>query len=737
MARTLYEEVFPLWLALNGVKAKWFKPGQAAKENGFSGSLSEWSATSAAARLHNAFLLGDEELTGQLMLEEALRTWTQERTLSWAKLLDQPEKVNDTLEGLRTIRAALTTPERLARKQAFQEHLHALMAHYAAADKPAARALLENPTALAELRVKAFTALGELRVSQFLRGPIEETAAKPRYSTVIRRWTQLDHLLAAHASMPEGVSLNLMRAPGTYDSFFCFVVRRGANLYIIDDAPGFTHPLEASRSRRAARRAGERAEQFLFPYELIEAEITPAPGTALSLPGQGEVSQVVATLADLDVECLVWVGLVFEDILDKFWNQPPPQLEIQHTSAEVRQQPLWLEVAREAQLPVLATPSLALPALTRSDVETMHQHPQAGAFLGETAPLGMRASLLARHSAQVPVQAWDVAPRALALTAPEEPARGLQRARQPLARGATLPEGKMSVAARASALPPVVLDVQRLDPTLVASAQEMEADRNFLARYNHARAISVCVEQEFEARRAEIAQWLEQAYAERVPFLLSLAAAAAVEPSGLTVLDWEAHENPHYVEFNALLGVQGWYHRPIGPCSQEERAKQAPRPVSHTLAAVRPWPGSWGWGVGAYVPSPSEDTRRFKPRCHLTSGPASFLLGVAPTNADELAWLLGKSVSDLPDELQDWCIVEPTYGNSILDRIDPMLWAVENPWVKLRLGACLGLSKRGLKQAIAQAPPAVDVSALEKCNLRRFLAGAPAVPAERPPRRRR
>ncbi len=85
--------------------------------------------------------------------------------------------------------------------------------------------------------------------------------------------------------------------------------------------------------------------------------------------------------------------------------------------------------------------------------------------------------------------------------------------------------------------------------------------------------------------------------------------------------------------------------------------------------------------------------------CALTGALSTYGVLFSPVNAEELAILTGKNVRELPDVLQDWNIAQPYYGNQILDRIDPVEWALENPWGKLDLRVAVPLSIRGMKQA--------------------------------------
>lgn len=106
--------------------------------------------------------------------------------------------------------------------------------------------------------------------------------------------------------------------------------------------------------------------------------------------------------------------------------------------------------------------------------------------------------------------------------------------------------------------------------------------------------------------------------------------------------------------------------------------------------------------------------------CAVTGQSISYSAVFYPATPEDIAWACACEVEDLPDVLQHYTLRDDGCGNSILNRIDPMLWAADNPWKDLDLRVKVPLSKRGLARVL-KMPPAVDpphlklhpVSALE------------------------
>ena len=82
-----------------------------------------------------------------------------------------------------------------------------------------------------------------------------------------------------------------MSTPAAHDTFFCFAVRRGARLYLLDDAPEYAHPLESQMSRSPGRRLAERPANLFFITGSIVKE---SPVRWLARPGRRRLQRPVA-----------------------------------------------------------------------------------------------------------------------------------------------------------------------------------------------------------------------------------------------------------------------------------------------------------------------------------------------------------------------------------------------------------------------------------------------------------
>lgn len=721
-------EAFPLWLEVLGVDPSRLAPLDAPetgekhdpsqddeREEGESFTLGDLEAIEAAIEIHDALLLQDGELTAQMLLSRQRADFIQQQSYTLEEILAWPDRLRRQVECVRAIGKILDRDDLVLSRAQFSETLQQALDHYSASSREDVLEIIEDDASLGVLRRDALGALDKMAVAQFLQGHAGP-AIRPQYSTVLRRWWSLDHMLAAHTLIPEGVSLNLVKTPSDHDMFFCFVVRRGANLYVLHDAPDYEHPLQSQMTRRPDRRFAERIGKFWFPYEMADVEMSAdgrearlanaSQGRSLVLEGKvDQVSQVIGTVSEMPARELLWAVMMFDLIMDRFWSeQPLPCLSLSYTAAQmVPQNELVQEAARAAGLPVsVGTPgALAVPDLTVKEVSELGGSSDAEQVLGETQGLGALTWIEQRYRDQVPQAALN--PIALnpgtvmrlgfdGKVAERSPSRSM------------LSEGKETSLATLKAL----------EATSFGTAQQMRANRAFLARFNYAKTLGALAAQEYKRSHAEVRAWLDQAYASRVEFLKSLVPASFEK--GLEVCDWKTGCGPEVFEF---VGGHGVSFRDTTFASREERKAGC----THLLAWMHPIDNDYSsTSFMPYLRTGSEAPRNWKAMCQETQQKASYFFAVRPTNSTELAWLLGLEVAELPEVLQHMSALHPCPGNSILNRVDPLLWALENPWKKFELGVRMGVSKRGLALLQKRYPSTVDLSHLAGENLRLFQA---------------
>lgn len=614
-----------------------------------------------------------------MLLEEQVEGLLAKASVTAAAYLKDPSDFDRIIADAREIRALLEDSGVREEQVYLQETMMSALRHYGAAERDDVRELIGAPYAVAHLWRDALDTMipnergrSLLEVHQFRQGEPEST--KPRYvRDVLGFWTINDALRLA-TTMPSGIAMCLIRDNEAVHSYFAFLVRNGGTITVVTDRTRYAHPLARHWSRRPDRDLGNRMARAWFPYELLEIQyLTDEDGDVIGLnvPRQeGIIPQQqrafrVKPISQIGSAEVTWTAFMFALLTKRFFVENQQTETVSYTG-EMIEVPLALEAAAyNAGLPDLVRPTapLAAPHLTSAALNT--------ATIVETArvrePVGHNAWMEARYGSQVPDEALNAVSgpthRVKHLFADgtvseinEDPKRPHWDRHTPKNAAGSYSLGK----------------IHDLDASTFGSAQEVLADRAWLARHNQAEFIERLADEEFTERRAEIEAWWAKRIEARTPVLLK-AAFAGTFPRSTQEAGSESFEVGKTTGGRGneeILSVGLWDHRG--------------RSIYDPIDAFT---------VGEPITREGKHStlKTGKFRCVVTDRPATHFATFVPQTAADLAAIAGVTVAELPDVLQHWSAKEPYTGNSILDRLDP-LDDVKNPWRKLSFRTTFHLS---------------------------------------------
>jgi hypothetical protein len=656
--------------------------------------LSDWHLRETFDELQEAIDLDPTEVTAILLLAYFINTYLAEREVSLLDLLNERESIEARLAKPRELLAILNRPEVVESREGFIGALRAALARYEAAEREDVTKLLGKPDDIAVLRRDALRSIARLRVDQFLDGNSEAADFRPVYNRTVHQWWNINSMLAAATRMPSGVSLNLIRHPDAFQSYFCFTIRNGGNLFVLTDVPEYSHPLQGFMSRRPDRDLNRRATRNWFPYDLLGLEYDVEAKRLYVKESQqrGLVAYQNAALplqpvAELPAAELVWVSMMFDLIVEKFWRRGFKAPALSYTAEMLKSETALLEVAKTANLPVPAYQPVGLPALTKHDVSAdASTEEEIGRKYHEPnrwmeARYGDRVSDNVLNLLGAPEQVFAL-----------EHNTGEASSVDPKFNSLTDWQQSDLLAGRKQ--------LEKVDATSFGSREQIAADRKFIARVNFATHINVLAKEEFEARKNEILAWYRKKLEANVPALLAWC--------GNTEIWVDDGVHPTFSSYEGCVGgVRRVEVDPTGFQSPAHIARQFFR--RHDLSTDEKPPYA-GFTLGR-----QQDNGR--PICYLKGTKASYWALFYPGNSAELAMLAGCAVADLPDVLQHWNLLRSYTGNSILNRVDPMIWKAKNPWIKLNLSVRIGFSKRGMAQ--------IDKQPVERPAIANLLPKAP------------
>ncbi|ALS09964.1 hypothetical protein ABE82_26490 (plasmid) [Paenibacillus peoriae] len=624
-----------------------------------------------------------EQITTAILMKFFLSEYLNNKSFTVKSILNDYKSLTTYLAKCRELLDLLDTEELSHIVEEFKCEMKDALAHYDI-ERLDVFSVAEDATNLAFLRRDALRSIETLTVHQFAQG-VPDTERPIVYKSVHQFWS-IDALIQSACRMKSGISLNLICDPKSDASYFVFAYRNGGTVGILTDKPKFDHPLQKymSRARASGRDFMERIARHHFPYSLMDIAYgdngrayVVENTTGLTVhSGSSQMKEI----KDLEPDEILWAIMMFSLIEEKMFKQNYKTAELSYTGAMIRSSNIMLETAKDNQLAVTNYLQLDAPQLSPADVTTekllkdwvrpptrinewiekRYAHKIPDALLNTLENDGKQIYLLPNHLAKESSFSSRIMPRllekaTLMLPGNVEPSDSsfhlVQLSDQELSHVLDFSFDKKEFLNKTEQL-------HTMDSTMIGTAEEIRADLRLTARYNMAKILQVEVDKEFVERHNEIIEWYTTAVQKNLPKLhRAIAERQLIVP---TSMEYGFASEPIDRGGNILRMVDDTDH------------------YGHHVQ-LHSWKKSGGNQYG----------------CIVNESKASIMALFRPYTPQALAILCGCDVSELPDILQHWTRLDHYHGNSILDRIDPMDWAIDNPWAKLNLDIGIYLSKTG------------------------------------------
>lgn len=618
-----------------------------------------WEEERLIATATSSLAYDPSGISTAMLTEEFYTRHLSGRHFSLSDILAPSDHIQWLLSKTETLTNLFKDESTLEAFAGVKQSVRNALGHYEVAVDERYEKLLADHPALAGLRVSALRSSQELQLDQFMRGEPDATA-KPVFLKTVYKWWNINSLLAAALTMPSGVSLHLIATPKVMENYFVFVVRNGGNLYILSDIEKESHPLQSGMRRRPDRVMSNRIAKAWFPYELVdiafdeeEERLYETKTKSKELVAYQKEWRELSPINKLEPEVTVWLSMMFTLIIQRFWGENIQEDELSYTGEMLVKSQALLDRATRANLPIAQGTSLQAVSISR---ESISQAVATKDEIGKTYDL-THSWMEERYGSKVSEEALNLT------TVQGEPTTlSVNFSGRVVVMDDTLEKDRTSVGVFAGTGYP---------STRFAKASELEKDRKYLARATYADSINRLAKQEFDRRKEEIERWFKNAARNNLENLISYAGSESI----WVKVDKEGREGT--VKSNAAY------------CRSNKKGEQFNRFMGQAVIGE-----SHGWyGCTALC---SEHSGKI--RCNVTGAQATYLVGFTPTNARELAVVAGCEVSELPDVLQNWDLRRPSIANAILDRVDPMAWKANDPWIDMNFIAVIALSKRGLAQ---------------------------------------
>lgn len=640
------EKALELWIELTGVdpQSTSFKYG-------------DWDIHEMNKALKEGLELDTTNALALLMLDYFAYCYFDQRSFTVQQSIDDFSSIQEYLNKCHELLEILKKPELEVVRLDFQNHIREAMSFYDVKRKDV-DILISDRHSLVFLWRDALKAINIFEVFQFLQGGFDEKT--PVYIQDVHEFWNINSLLKYMCVFSEnGISLNLIRSQDGVRSYFAFAVRNGANLSILSDKHKYTHPLQHRMTRSPGRHLAERMYKNHFPYDLLNIEIDHKrnarvldSGTPGLVPYQKEALKL-KRIQDLEPQQVIWIFMMFSLITEKFWKNKFKTKQLSYTGEMVKVDRSLIDFAETQPLAVERYRSIKAPALKVEDV--LHENVKDQ---WKRKPTKKNKWLEDRYKDKVPN-------RLLNLCSTSTEIQWVSRKTLILRHEDETQTGKSRLLRYYGSTDQYKL--QALDPTEFGTQKELVRDQKWFARYNFAQLIQREADLEFEKRKDEITNWYRDAVTANLPVLLKAIQQREFKVIGLTHKSFGDTLSKEKQNIMSIYSWEKW---------NDKRYYSFPYFGFHTVILE-------GSGKDKY-----------RHCCYFTNQRATIQVIFEPTTYLALEELTGQ---ELPDVLQNWVKQDQYSGNSILDRVDPMEWVVENPWKEINFNVEIYLTKRTLR----------------------------------------
>lgn len=620
--------------------------------------------------LADAMEVDPEGLSALLLASKTIYSYLDSFSYTLNDLIEHPIECQAKVSRAAQLLEKLNAVEVRSNVEGFKNTLQRAFVHYGV-NSSRSQDLLLDEILLGELRMAALKSMNKLQLDQFTKGKVDEKGHKPSYNGVVHRFLSTSALVDSAIQMKSNISLSLVQnGENSQHSFYVFAVRNGGNVYLLSDLKSNYNPMGFQGSQSGSIDSNNRIDQHHFPYEVSRAFIKEGADTsatesvASNLPVQfgceGEAWPMVA-LVDLPDESLVWTIMMFELIARRFWGNEIPELELSMTGAMAKHQALLSRFAQGNDLVDLQACDIDFKPLSQLDVTSVDDH---GSSFDEGSELDKK------------INGW--------------------MAERYGDKAATILENLDALElSQAQAMDKIGNDVIELDegsrPRLglignnrIAKRSQMADDRRFLARLAWAKEVERLAAEEFVNERKKVIRWYHQALEANIDALVAVA----------------GKDNEYFSPYEGA--TFDYVNRAFTAFGGHSKKDASGKTVAHRMMQLGHVSDLRELGHNAILASvrlTKGEEKSGKPACALTGSVATFCAYFQPKCPEDLAWLTGVSVGDLPVFLQNWFYDKPYTGNPTFGRYDPLISNVENPWYEEKFGVLLYLSKRVMNKA--------------------------------------
>lgn len=632
-------------------------------------TIRDWDTRKHLNDLNESRKLDPTGLTTFMMLRGLADELFKETPFTALQLMVEPDRIASALQPLRDLRTLVEDPQVTETIAEFTNHLQQAASDYGMTEskhKKALTELLESKYALGFIRRDAIVSMETLEHHQFSQGPAADGELK-KNKKIYEFLNANSAIEAALFQRVPGISMVLIRDPEVeLASYFAFLVHNGGTVTMLTDHDEGPHPAYNRMSRRPDRNLERRAARNWFPYQLMDLEPT-ADGKSLHIHRTSMVRYnttivPLKQISELEPEQFVWAALMFDLIRERYGRKATLLPELSYTGEMVATPHVLIGPGSDLVTSGHYKPLDLLP-LTREQVLTARSDDQ-----WEYRSTGFFAWMEDRYGSQVPTEYLSVVGSESKLLL-QEKSKELLPLRET---NDTRENHDATDLTRETRL-------ESLSPVTFGTRTKLQRDRLWVGRVNMMSFIQELADIEFEKTHKQIYEWWRNSCLKNASLFLNGLARGELLAPNYSTRDSKEH-----------------FHLGFSTMSTKNSL--------HRCFSFKEWRKTCVWCDEESGDVLITHLAGNQANLCFDNGTTPSVYGVAyPTCPAALALFSGVSLAELPWPLQHWYSEAPYTGNSILDRVEPSDWALQNPWMSSRgqphrMAIIMALSKRAFHE---------------------------------------
>lgn len=639
------KEKLDLWVEITGVN-----PNEKVNEYVIRfDRLSRYDIEKMNEQLKDSLEAGNPILTNAL-LRGFLKRFTDDSKVSFTELLDNGKEIMAKFALVERLYDAVDANEE---EKAFFSGIQNALSYYGA------DICMEDidPYMVSQVFLCAKKNMASLDRIQLKKGAFDKTA--PKLMKDVYLFRNIEEVVNGVLHIKGNcIILCYIHEDVSESSYFCFAFKNGENVYIINDAPAYTHPYQKYLTRCPSRSMKDRILKGGFPYSLTGVDLSDRYHVGDEFCTEDSSEVFLGRFKDMDMEELLFSVFMIQFIQEEFYKKETTLKDLSYTRGML-DTPL-LEQS-ETTLAVYG----GFDKLSIAPIEDFAQTNDLE--FEEESSFGTEdyyfKDLVERLGSKVDLMALQ--------------SMGNDERDSFLLSDKLLPESAEISAYNKE------IKLLSFGKNVIGTKEELEYLRKWQLRFNYAKMIDTLAEKEYKETYSKVHDWISQMAHKNCERLVDMALKDELrgEKRVSHSMGWMRTASPKDGEKDvSLTGKTTMSNAPSGIWLYNERF--------YNLADYK---------------------------CVLSKEHATICLVVYPYDYRSFMQMFDVTREELPVEIQSWrASVYRFEGNHLLNNYDPMEWAIKDYWGGQNYAIVLPLSKTAYNNRCKQLGVPADKFWLNK-----------------------